>query len=418
MDKVYLCIDLKTFYASVECVERKLDPFKVDLIVADIERSKNTVCLAISPHMKERGIRNRCRMWEIPKYVKPIIAKPRMILYMKYSAKIYKIFLKYISKDDIHVYSIDEAFLDITNYLSMYKKTPVELAKIIMKDIFDTTGITATCGIGTNLYLTKIALDITAKHVDSHIGYLNEQKFKRELWHHTPLTDFWGIGTGIENRLHKLHLKDMYDIAHCDEKKLYKEFGINARLIIDHAKGIETCTIKDIKKYKPKSKSISNTQVLFRNYKFKEAKIVLTEMIDNLVLELVNYNYCTSNIGFYIGYSKDEIPSLHFSIKLEQETNSYNKILNILTNEYDYRVSQIIPIRRIGVFFNNVFKRKYQQLDIFATDILEQKEENIMKTINFLKGKFGKNVILRGTSYIEGATQLERNKLVGGHNAE
>ena len=177
MDKVYLCIDLKTFYASVECVERKLDPFKVDLIVADIERSKNTVCLAISPHMKERGIRNRCRMWEIPKYVKPIIAKPRMILYMKYSAKIYKIYLKYISKDDIHVYSIDEAFLDITNYLSMYKKTPVELAKIIMKDIFDTTGITATCGIGTNLYLTKIALDITAKHVDSHIGYLNEQKF-------------------------------------------------------------------------------------------------------------------------------------------------------------------------------------------------------------------------------------------------
>ena len=284
---VYLCIDLKTFYASVECVERNLNPFKTDLVVADIKKGNGTICLAISPHMKQRGIRNRCRVFEIPKNVHPIYAKPRMKKYIEYSAKIYGIYLKYVSKDDIHVYSIDEAFLDITSYLNLYNLSKVEMAKMIMKDILDTTGITATCGIGDNMYLAKIALDIISKHVKDNIGYLNEELFKEKLWYHTPLTDFWGIGHGIEERLHKLHLTNMYDIAHANKNKLYKEFGINAELLIDHSFGKETCTIKDIKNYKSKSNSISNSQILFKDYNYIQTRIVLSEMIDNLINTLI-----------------------------------------------------------------------------------------------------------------------------------
>src|SRR5574344_1609470 len=216
MDKIYLCIDLKTFYASVECVERGLDPFITNLVVADPSRGSGGICLAISPAMKALGIHNRCRIFEIPKDVKYITALPRMKKYIEYSANIYGIYLKYIAKEDIHVYSIDEVFMDVTNYLSLYKLTALELAKKIMKDIFDTTGITATAGIGTNLYLTKIALDITAKHVESHIGYLDEEKYKKELWHHQPLTDFWAVGRGITKRLERLNIHDMYDISHAD----------------------------------------------------------------------------------------------------------------------------------------------------------------------------------------------------------
>ena len=285
--KYYLCIDLKSFYASVECSERNLDPFKTNLVVADKTRGKGTICLAITPKMKSLGIKNRCRIYEIPKNVKYIIAKPRMRKYMEYSYRIYEIYLKYVSKDDIHVYSIDEAFLDITPYIKLYKKNPKEIAIMIMNDIFKTTRITATCGIGTNMYLSKIALDIISKHVKSNIGFLNEKLYKEKLWHHTPLSDFWQIGVGIENRLHKMHIKDMYDISVANENKLYKEFGINAKLLIDHSLGIENCTIKDIKNYKPKSSSISNSQILFKDYNYKDAKVILVEMIDNLVLRLV-----------------------------------------------------------------------------------------------------------------------------------
>jgi len=418
MNRVYLCIDLKTFYASVECVERNLDPFKTDLVVADKSRGDGTICLAISPKMKLRGIKNRCRMWEIPKRVKPIIAKPRMILYMKYSAKIYEIYLKYVDKKDIHYYSIDEAFLDITTYLNMYKKTPIELAKIIMEDIKKTTGISSATGIGTNMYLSKIALDITAKHSKDSIGYLDEEKYKQELWHHLPLTDFWQIGRGIETRLNKLHLKDMYDIAHCDEKKLYKEFGINAELIIDHSKGIETCTITDIKAYKTKSKSVSNSQILKKDYNYIDARKILIEMIDALVLKLVGNDLCTSAVGVCIGYTKDVIPPLKFSKRFEQETDSFTKILNVVLAEYDYRIKEDFLIRRIIISFGDIKVKKYEQLSLFATNLIEEQDNKIEKVMNLIKSKFGNNAILRGVSFTEGANQRYRNKLVGGHNAE
>ena len=418
MQRFYLCIDLKTFYASVECVERGLDPFKTDLIVADPDRAKGAICLAISPKMKERGIKNRCRVWEIPKNVHPIVAKPRMKLYIKYSAWIYSIYLKYISKDDIHPYSIDEMFLDITNYLKLYNKNPIEMAKMIMDDILKTTGITSSAGIGTNLYLTKVALDITAKHSKSHIGYLDENKYKETLWHHLPITDFWRISYGTAARLHKLHLKDMYDVAHAKEELLYKEFGINAKYLIDHAWGKEECTIADIKAYKPKNNSLSNSQILYKDYDYKSARIVLTEMVDNMVLELIRNNYVTNLIGFYIGYSKDIIKPLSISFKLKEETNNFHKILNYILNEYDYQVAEEVPIRRLGISFGNVRPKKYTQLDLFSSLEEEEKDNILEKTILDIKDKFGKNTILRATSYQECATQLERNKLIGGHNAE
>ena len=368
--------------------------------------------------MKARGIRNRCRVWEIPKYVHPIIAKPRMKKYIEYSAKIYSIYLKYVAKEDIHPYSIDEMFLDVTNYLKLYKKNPIELAKTIIDDVYKTTGITATAGIGTNLYLTKIALDITAKHSKTNIGYLDEEKYKKELWHHTPITDFWRINVGTENRLHKLHLKDMYDVAHCDPKILYKEFGKNAKFLIDHAWGIEPCTIADIKSYKPKHNSFSNSQILFKDYNFEQTRIVLSEMIDNMVLRLVEKKLYTSYIGIYIGYSKNVIKPLKFSFKLEEATSSYKFILNKVLEEYDYRINEQFLIRRIGITFGNVSEKRYEQINLFTSFEAAKEENKLEETVIKIKNKFGKNSILRATSYLSDATGRERNKLIGGHNAE
>ncbi len=416
MDKIYLCIDLKTFYASVECVERGLDPFKTDLIVADPSRSKGAICLAITPKMKERGIKNRCRVYEIPKTVHPIVAKPRMKKYIEYSVRIYQIYLKYVSKDDIHPYSIDEVFMDITNYLHLYKKEPVDIAKMIMKDIYDTTGITATAGIGTNLFLAKVALDIKSKHVDSHIGVFDEETFQKEMWHHLPITDFWQISYGTEARLHKLHLRDLYDVAHCNPKILYKEFGVNALYLIDHSWGRESCTIEDIKKYKPKSNSLSNSQILYRDYNYKEARIVLAEMIDNLVLQLVNIGMCTNNLSFYIGYSKDVIRPVACSFKVD-DTSSYKIILNRILEEYDYRINESVPIRKIGLSFNNLHVLKYEQMNLFSNNDTVR-DNKLETTILEIKNKYGKNSILRGISYLDGATQIDRNRLIGGHNAE
>ena len=307
MQKIYMCIDLKTFYASVECVERGLDPFNTNLVVADSTRGKGTICLAVSPKMKMLGVKNRCRIFEIPPTIKYITAMPRMKKYIEYSANIYAIYLKYFSKDDIHVYSIDEAFMDATAYLNLYQLSPIELAKKIIKDIYKTYGITATAGIGTNMYLAKIALDITAKHNPNNIGYLDEEKYKKELWHHRPLTDFWQIGKGIDRRLNKMRILDMYDIAHADPKSLYKEFGVNAEFLIDHSWGKESCTIADIKAYKPKNNSISNSQILFEDYSYVKARLVLKEMVELMSLRLIENNLVTDTVGLYIGYSKDVI---------------------------------------------------------------------------------------------------------------
>ncbi len=417
MQKIYMCIDLKTFYASVECVERGLDPFNTNLVVADQNRGKGTICLAVSPKMKMLGVKNRCRIYEIPPTIKYIIAMPRMKKYIEYSANIYEIYLKYFSKEDIHVYSIDEAFMDASKYLKLYKSTPIELAKKIIKDIFKSYGITATAGIGTNMYLAKIALDITAKHNPNNIGYLDEEKYKKELWHHKPLTDFWQIGKGIERRLNKMRIFDMYDIANADPKKIYKEFGINAEYLIDHSFGKESCTIADIKSYKPKCNSISNSQVLFEDYSFIKARLVLKEMVELGSLRLVENNLMTDTIGLYIGYSKDVIRATGGTKKLTNYTNIYSELLKSFLDVYDKTTNKNFSIRRIGINLANVTEKENIQLNLFIDQEKVNKERKLELAMCNIKNKMGKNTIIRGMNLEEGATAMARNKLIGGHRS-
>ena len=400
MQRTYLCIDLKTFFASVECVERHLDPFNTNLVVADVARSKNSICLAITPRMKMLGIKNRCRICDIPQNVKYIAAKPRMNLYMKYCADIYGTYLKYFSKDDIHVYSIDEVFIDITGYLKTYNKNPIELAKTVIEDVFNTFEITATAGIGTNMYLAKIALDITAKHSASNMGYLDEEKYKKELWHHKPLTDFWQVGTGTERRLNKMRLFDMYDVAHADPKKLFKVFGINAEYLIDHAWGRESCTIADIKKYKPKSNSMSNSQILYRDYSYYEARTVLKEMVELISLRLTKEHSMSNVIQLYIGYSKDIINATGGARHLENYTSNYSELLKAFLNLYDATTNRNVGIRRIGVGLGNVIDDDNQQLSLFSNQEKLDKEKELELTINSLKDRMGRNIVLRGTNFL------------------
>ena len=417
-EDIYLCIDLKTFYASVECVERGLDPFSTNLIVADSSRGKGTICLAITPKMKMLGIKNRCRVYEIPENVKYIVAKPRMNKYIEYATNIYGIYLKYVAKEDIHVYSIDEAFLDITHYSKIYKLSAIDLAKKIMQDIYDTYGLTATCGIGTNLYLAKVALDIMSKHTSTNIGILDEELYKKELWHHKPLTDFWQIGRGIERRLNRLRIYDMYDIAHCKEERLYKEFGINAELLIDHSKGIETCKMADIKNYKPKETSISNSQILFRDYNYEETKTILKEMVELKSLELVDKKLKARVICLYIGYSKDQISSVNCRMKLREGESTYNNLIDKFLYIYENNVKRNIPIRRVGVSFGDLTIDSYEQLNLLEDHRKKEREKNLERAINYIKEREGKNYILKGMSYCEEATGVLRNKLIGGHNAK
>ena len=416
MQKYYLCIDLKTFYASVECVERGLDPFNTNLVVADPTRGKGTICLAISPKMKMLGVKNRCRIFEIPPTIKYIIATPRMKKYIEYSANIYAIYLKYFAKEDIHVYSIDEAFMDVTKYLKLYKLNPIELAKKIIKDIFKTYGITATAGIGTNMYLAKIALDITAKHNPNNIGYLDEEKYKKELWYHKPLSDFWQIGKGIERRLNKMRIFNMYDIAHTEQKRLYKEFGVNAEYLIDHSWGKESCTIADIKAYKPKTNSITNSQILFEDYSFVKARLVLKEMVELGSLRLIESNLVTGTISLYIGYSKNIIKATGGTRKLSNYTNTYSELLKAFLEIYDKTTDKSVAIRRIGVNFVNVIETENVQLSLFKDQEKIDEERKLELAMCSIKNKMGKNAIIRGMDLEEGATTMMRNKLIGGHN--
>lgn len=418
MDRVYLCIDFKTFFASVECAERGLNPFCTNLVVADASRGKGTICLAISPQMKMLGIKNRCRLFEIPDNVKFIAAMPRMQKYIEYAANIYAIYLKYFAKEDIHVYSIDESFIDITHYLKMYKMKSKELAQLIMKEVYDTYKISSACGIGTNLYLAKIALDIMAKHSTDNIGWLTEERYKKELWHHQPLSDFWQIGNGIETRLKKYGILNMYDIAHTNPKILYKEFGVNAEFLIDHSLGIEPCTIADIKAYKPKSNSICNSQILFEDYSYEKAEIVLKEMIEIKSLELVENDLVTERIKLYIGYSKDIIQSTGGSVTLSKPTNVFTDLEEVFLKLYRKTTNRNVAIRRIGVYFEKVTKIDYEQLDLFVDQAKIEKERKIEKTISQVKNKHGKNAILRGMNLVDGATAKVRNTLIGGHNGQ
>lgn len=418
LKRVYLCIDLKTFFASVECVERNLDPFKVNLAVADKERGKGALCLAISPKLKALGIKNRCRLFEIPSYLDLIIAKPRMKLYMEYAANIYEIYLKYVCDDDIHVYSIDEAFLDIGTYFKLYRKTPLQMARMIIDDIFETTGITATAGIGSNLYLSKVALDISAKHNPSNIGILNEHLYKQTLWHHQPITDFWHVGRGIAKRLAKYQIFDMAGVAFCDEKILYQEFGVNAKYLIDHAWGKEPTTIAQIKKYQPENNSISHSQVLFEDYSYEDALLAMKEMVELKVLDLVEQHLVTRHIALYVGYSNKKIKATGGSLKIGVCTNSYRILLSEFITLYKRTTHLNCPIRRLGISFGGVIDEKYEAYDLF-TDYQEiEKERKLQEALINIKGRYGKNAVFKGMDLLEKATTLKRNKLIGGHNGE
>lgn len=416
--KAYLCIDLKTFFASVECVERKLDPFAVNLVVADPSRGKGALCLAVSPKMKEQGVHNRCRIFEIPDNISYITAMPRMNLYMQYSADIYGIYLKYISREDIHVYSIDEAFLDVSEYLQMYSVSAKELARMILRDIYTTTGITATVGIGTNLYLAKIALDITAKHAKDNMGILDEQLYRETLWHHKPVSDFWQVGRGISKRLEKYSVADMYDIAHMDERILYREFGVNAEYLIDHAWGREPTTIKEIKAYKSKSNSLSNSQILFEDYNYEEALLVLKEMVELNVQNLVESHRVTDHIGLYIGYSARNVKATGGSRKLSNVTNSYAYLRNAFIKLYRETVNRQELVHMLSISFGNVVDEMYETYDLFTDFNALEKEKKLQLTLLNIKHKFGKNAVIKGMNLLNKATAISRNKLVGGHNAE
>lgn len=418
MNKIYLCIDLKTFFASVECVERHLDPFKTNLVVADPSRGNGALCLAISPKMKAQGISNRCRIFQIPKSINYIVALPRMKVYMQYAADIYSIYLKYVSKDDIHVYSIDEAFLDITPYLKLYHMSAKQFAKIIVQDIFDTTGITATVGIGTNLFLAKVALDIIAKKSQDNIGILNQKMYLKQLWYHQPLTDFWHIGRGISKRLKKYGIYNMSDIAHCQPEILYKEFGINAEYLIDHSWGREPTTIQDIKNYKPKNNSLSQSQILFEDYNYDNALLVVKEMVELKVLDLVEEHLVTDQICLHVSYSNHVIKSTGGSIRISTCTNSYSILLKEFINLYKRTTHPHYPIRRISITFGNIKDEIYESYNLFTDYKALEEEKKLQYAIIQIKSKYGKNSILKGMNMLEKATTRKRNTLIGGHNAE
>ncbi len=416
--RTYLCIDLKSFYASVECVARGLDPMTAKLVVADPERTDKPICIAITPAMKALGIKNRCRVFEIPKHVKYITAPPRMQKYINTSADIYAVYLKYIAKEDIHVYSIDEVFMDVTDYLELYRLSARKLGQRIMDDVYQTTGIRATCGIGTNLYLAKIALDITAKHASDFIGELDEESYRQSLWNHKPLTDFWRIGSGTAKRLEPYGIRTMKDIAEADEDFLYRLFGIDAELLIDHAWGREPVTMADIKSYKSRSNCIGSGQVLACDYSFEKGLLVVKEMMDLLCLDLVEQNLVTKSVTLHVGYSNRlNVPSAHGTTTLDIETSSDTLLIPAVTKLYERIVSPGCGIHRINITCNNVTPETYHQYHFLIDGEELERSRKMQRAVLDIKHKFGKDAILKGMNYEEGATTRERNHQIGGHKS-
>ncbi|MBO4558604.1 MAG: DNA repair protein [Lachnospiraceae bacterium] len=434
--RYYLCIDLKSFYASVECVERGLDPMTTKLVVADPDRSSNTICLAVSPALKRLGVRNRCRVGDIPKELHYIIAKPRMQRYIDYSARIYGIYLSYFSKEDIHVYSVDEAFMDVTDYLALYSMTPRELGRKIMDTVLEQTGIRATCGIGTNLYLTKIALDITAKHSPDFIGELDEESYRATLWDHKPLTDFWRIGHGTAARLAQYAIYTMRDIAGADEDFLYRLFGIDAELLIDHAWGREPVTIADIRNYHPRSKCLSNGQVLMSDYPFDKGRIIVKEMMDVLCLEMLSKDVVTPTVSLYIGYSGSDylprkignmppVPAAFLSgaphaagrVSLETPSSSSALWLPAISSLYDRIVDPERTIRRVNITCCDIAHEEFRQLELFSDPAGSEKQKRVQEAILEIHARFGKDLMIRGMDLEDGAMTLERNHQIGGHRS-
>lgn len=498
--KTYLCIDLKSFYASVECMERGLDPMNTNLVVADSARTEKTICLAVTPSLKAYGISGRARLFEVVKRVKEvnelrrqkapdgkflgeshqatelsenpslalsyIVAPPRMAYYMEYSTKIYEIYLKYVSHDDILVYSIDEVFMDITNYLTRYQMTAHELAMTIIRDVLKTTGITATAGIGTNLYLAKIAMDVTAKKMkpDEHgvrIASLDELTYRTQLWEHKPLTDFWRVGEGTAKRLEANRMYCMGDVARASlspygREKLKKLLGINAKLLIDHAWGYEPATIKEAKAYTPETKSISSGQVLQEPYSFEKARIIVWEMLEIMALDLVEKNLVTDQIVLTIGYDVENLKQSnkkykgevttdrygrktpkhgHGTANLSRQTSSAKLMQEAALKLYDEITDPALTVRRITICANRLVPEQeakqeisYEQLDFFTDYAAKkaqqekeatmlQKERKIQEAVIGIKSRYGKNAIVKGTNLQEGATSMDRNRQIGGHKA-
>lgn len=507
MDKTitptYICIDLKSFYASVECAERKLDPLTTNLVVADLSRTEKTICLAVTPSLKAYGIPGRARLFEVVQKVKEInrerrkkikghefigkscsstvlasspnieldyiVATPRMAKYIEISSKIYSIYLKYIAPEDIHVYSIDEVFMDVTHYLKTYKKSAHDLAMMMIKDVLGQTGITATAGIGTNMYLAKVAMDIEAKHMKAdedgvRIAQLDEFSYRRKLWNHRPLKDFWRVGAGYVRRLEALGLYTMGDIARCsigkkedeyNEDVLYDEFGINAELLIDHAWGYEPTTMKDVKSYKPSTNSMSVGQVIHCGYEADKAKILVQEMMEELSLDLVLKKKMTNHISLSIGYDIENLERDSFSgeikkdwygrnvpkpaigsVQLDEYTSSTRVLCKAVCDLYDRIVDSHLLVRRLNLGVDFIEeeetaknkKNQPEQLSLFVdydkkqeqdkSDAIElAKEKRVQETLLMIKKKYGKNSILKGTNYEEGATGRDRNRQIGGHKA-
>ena len=419
-DKCYICIDLKSFYASVECVERGLDPMTANLVVADPDRGDKTICLAVSPALKKKGVKNRCRVFEIPPSIKYITATPRMQKYIDYAAEIYGIYLRYFSPDDIYVYSIDEAFMDVTGYLSRYKKTPKEMAVFLMDKITEEVGVRATAGIGTNLYLCKIALDITAKHAPDFIGILDEKSYIEKLWDHRPLSDFWRIGRGTEARLARFGIFTMRQIAHAPEELLYKEFGIDADLLIDHAWGRESVTMEDIQAYKPKNNSICSGQVLFKDYPYDEALVVVKEMGDDIALQLSRKKKKATGMVLGVGMAgrRSGGGGRHMSLSFSSPTQNDMEFRNATATLFRSMVGKDEYVRRFMISLSGIVDDEApRQLDLFLDNEEAQKRESIQKAILSIKDTYGKNAILKGMDYEEGATQKDRNVQIGGHKS-
>lgn len=504
--RIYIAIDLKSFYASVECIERGLDPMTTNLVVADSGRTEKTICLAVSPSLKAYGISGRARLFEAVVKVKEanalrlstapghrftgksydhallktspqlaidyIVAPPQMALYMEYSTRVYDIYLKYVAPEDIHVYSIDEVFIDVTDYLDTYQLTAREMTMMMIQDILKTVGVTATAGIGPNLYLAKIAMDIGAKRIlpdkdGVRIAELNETSYRQLLWTHRPITDFWRVGQGYAKKLKAQGLFTMGDVARCsvgkpsdyyNEDLLYELFGINAELLIDHAWGYEPCTIADIKAYKPSTKSISSGQVLQTAYGFAKAKLIVREMTDLLVFDLVAKGLVTDQMVLTLGYDIENLTNpeisgaytgevtldqygrktpkqAHGTINLEQQTSSTMLIMDAMMELFDRIADENLLVRRINITANRlvdessiVKKASVEQLDFF-TDYTEVKQKNaeqaallerektIQETVIKIKNKFGKNSVLKGMNLEEGATTTDRNRQIGGHKA-
>ena len=416
-DRQYLVIDQKSFYATVECIARGLDPMTTNLVVADPDRSKNTICLAVSPSMKALGVRNRCRLGEIPPNIEHIVAPPRMQLYIDCAAAIHGVFLKYIAAEDIYTYSIDESFLDVTPYLKLYGMSTQELAKTIIDDVRETIGTVSACGIGTNMYLAKVALDILAKKSPDFIAELNEDTYQTVLWDHRPLTDFWRIGTGTQRKLRDHGLTTLRDITMCNEDLLYKWFGVDAELLIDHAWGREPVTIADIKAYESKRKSLSSSQVLMRDYHFEEAEVIVKEMIDQLCLDMAAQKYVTDSVSLFVGYSLSQGAfGTGGSVRLTTETNVASEIVPKVAKLYRRITNPTLAIRRIGLSCNDVRTDTNElQLNMFEDVTKQIRNKALQDTVLAIRAKYGKNAILKGVNYDKAATGRERNEQIGGH---